>query len=66
VSPSACVAVVRKFGDFISPISVSESTAVQLQSFRNELQSPAELLSFGLFERYFRTVLKKSRRLKSA
>ena len=55
----ACVAVVRKFGDFISPASLSDWTAKQQQAFRKGHQTREEILNFGLFEQYCRAVLKK-------
>jgi hypothetical protein len=64
-SMHACVAVVRKFGDSIAPVSLSEWTAAQLQTFRRGHQSREELLSFGIFEQYCRKVLKKGSRLKA-
>jgi hypothetical protein len=60
-STDACVAVLRKFGDSISPTRLSQSTAAQLRTFREGHQSREELLSFGIFEQYCRKVLKKGR-----
>jgi hypothetical protein len=58
-SMHACVAVVRKFGDFISPRCLSNSTVKEQQAFRNGHQTREEILNFGLFEQYSRTVLRK-------
>ena len=54
-----CVAVVRKFGDFISPRFLSNSTVREQQAFRRGHQTREEILNFGLFEQYCRTVLRK-------
>lgn len=54
-----CVEVVRKFGDFISPRSLSNSTAREQQAFKNGRQTREEILNFGLFEQYCRTVLRR-------
>lgn len=58
-SMHACVAVVRKFGDFISPTLLSNSTVKEQLAFRNGHQTREEILNFGLFEQYCRTVLRK-------
>lgn len=55
----ACVAVVRKFGDSISPRLLSNSTARDQQAFKGGHQTREEILNFGLFEQYSRTVLRK-------
>jgi hypothetical protein len=58
-STHACVAVVRKFGDFISPAPLSNSTVKEQRAFRRGHQTREEILNFGLFEQYCRTVLRK-------